>query len=198
MLPLRSPQQAHWGSSSSFFPHSYYLFIFLPIPPLTGVDGPLDLDILFWGGNFASYLTFSIFPRPSSRLDCCSMFCNYVIRPPLRFIVTFLYRSLVREVINVSRLMLTLRERYPSTVILWFRDRIRNSFSVLQIRRVDNWILCYVLSGKISTSTAIVMVPPLLSSSAPLFSLSLTSLPWLSWCVYAAFFFHIMRARALH
>lgn len=86
---------------------SFYLFLLWQ-----EVDVPLDLDILFWGGNFASYLTFSIFPRPSSGLNCRSMFCNCVIRPPLRFIVTFLHRSLVRGVINVSRLVLPLWERW--------------------------------------------------------------------------------------
>lgn len=56
-----------------------------------------------------------------------------------------------------------------SSMILWFLDRIYNSFSVLQISRVDNQILYYVLSSKISSaSTLIVMVPSFLSWSASL------------------------------
>lgn len=169
-------------------PPSWYFFIFLSLPPLTGVDVPLDLDILFWGGNFASYLTFSIFPRPSSRLNCRSMFCNYVIRLPLRFIVTFLHRSLVRKVINVSCLILPLWECWRFLRSFGTLTEFIIASVVLQIRHVDNWILYYVLSSTISTPTMIVMLSSFLSSSASLFPL-LTSVAADSVCVCSLFFF---------
>lgn len=143
-------------------------------------------------------MTFSIFPRPSSRLNCCSMFCNcdsaafkIYCHIPLQKPCTHGYKCPLFD-INTVRML-------ASTMILWFLDRIYNSGSVLQIRHVDNRILYYVLSSKISTSTMIVMVPPLFSSSASLFSLSPLRCGGAGMYMQPFFFFfHIMRARALH
>lgn len=189
--PTSHESPTHWGSSSSFLP-SCYLFIFLSIPSLTGPDVPLDLDILFWGGNFASYLTFSIFPRPSFRLNCCSLFCNYVIRLPLRFIVTFLYRSLVHKVINVLRLILTLWER---------RQRLRSCASMTEFIiapvfcRSDVMIMGYCIMFcrvKSQLSPLLLWFPSHVLNCFCLF------FPHSPLCCCGAFFFLIIRPRALH
>lgn len=170
---------------------SFYLFLLWQ-----EVDVLLDLDILFWGGNFASYLTFSIFPRPSSGLNCRSMFCNCVIRPPLRFIVTFLHRSLVCGVINASRLILPLWELccFLRSVAA-MTEFVMASVVICRLGASIAWRLHFALSGAIWNSCCDRYFPPLFFKG--LSNTTLTS-GFSRVRMYAAFLFSIVSGGALH